>query len=797
MNQFEAQQRVRSIEIPFDFHDNAPPAVLCKTASGFFTVSKTGSDMLMLMNDGCIASPLAMLRPVCAPSAVDSLKKARPAAPEWMRPKGSLDYCEFHRHCSAHAVHSYRNGTTCGIVIKRVPNNSVLSPQPPTLEFNATACASQCDVESSAQTDDASSLLSNAADSNVDLKLDLLTLSAKAVAPVPDPDSIVVLEISNVASPSGSESVFEECKNWLQLMKELSRKMMKKKMNPLPIFARGISLNGYLEPCSLLASQPAHIALSSEGFLHQQHVQLCSRSCAEPQGDFNIKLTNVLSASASPIWTTADSIITFKSVEHRDNCLRIVRHIIACIARKEKKAVLLLNSIEMQLQSKAPPEDGLLRSFLTILSPKESPMLGALDFPYEGPSPPIMEQLTRIIRCLYERCPEAILKEIEHQEFTYQRHSDDTLSKRSRPLHLLVRSCFDVDVRARSVYWLMSAVAHSAPTALRVKDCNTVFDVLGDECEEDNDHESHLLVTLIFSKRNSSLMRDHDFEVHTLRMLLQSEPSLASDFISDSQGETVFSLVCSNVETASCIFHRDACHALHALLQASPSLASQRIPSSFNRFPLHLLCLANPKPRELRLVLDAYPDAAASGDSDGSLPIHALVSVTSYVDCIDMLSAVAPDSMSVHSRQGYYPLHIIGQSRPCARVLASLIRNCQGRIVCDFAPKPCKSVLKQMMRWAAQGSTCEHYELIRSMKVLDISSCEDEMVLKATEFADMLSHLLPHCTSLTILDISDNHFSRELIENLLPVMLQLPKLQRLNLDGKPQMQHKSLRKKNI
>jgi Ran GTPase-activating protein (RanGAP) involved in mRNA processing and transport len=48
---------------------------------------------------------------------------------------------------------------------------------------------------------------------------------------------------------------------------------------------------------------------------------------------------------------------------------------------------------------------------------------------------------------------------------------------------------------------------------------------------------------------------------------------------------------------------------------------------------------------------------------------------------------------------------------------------------------------------------------------------------------ELLLHLLPQCFSLTVLDISDNGLSRENVETLLPVVLQLPLLHRLNLDG--------------
>ncbi len=798
INQFESQGRVNLIGIPLDFYDIAPPAVVCKTAPGIFSISKTSNDVLMLTNDGRIVSPLAMLRPVCSPSAVNSLTKIQPAPPEWMRPKGTLDYCEFHRNCTANTVGPLSKDGNRGIVVIRAPHTPVGPTDAPSQVSLVNPSTSPVDAKASTSGDNAPALLSSAggrvesgaasggaaaAVSDLDSCFESLNVSANDATPVPDLNSIVVLEISKCISSSSNGFVEEECKNWLEFMKELKRKLTKKHLNPLPAFARGISLNGRIES-SGTGAQPALVVLTSEGFLQQEHMQLCSCSSAEPEGDFCIKLANTLIASATPPWSSADSTVTFKNVEHRDQCLRVMRIIIACLVNREKKASLLLNSIEMQLQSRTPAEVELSRSFLQILSPKQSPILSALDFPYEGPSPPIMPQLIRTIRALYERFPNAILEEIDHPIFSSLQNPDGASRMNSRPLHLLVRSCFDVDVPARSVYWLIRAVAHAAPAALRVKDCRTFNDHNGEEF--DHGIESTLLMTLIYSKRNTSVMRDHDFETQTLRMLLQAEPSLASEPISDRQGETIFSYICGDLEDASCSFHRNAYNALQSLLQACPPLASQRIPSFRNRLPLHLLCSANPKPHELRLVVDAYPDAATIGDSDCCLPIHALVQVSSFFECVEMLTAIAPDSMSQHTRQGHYPLHMIclfDQPPPHSRFLASLIRSCRGRIVCDFAPNSCRHVLKLFKRWAVQGITCENYELVRNMDMLDISCCEDGVILKADQIVDLLSILLPHCTSLTILDISDNHFSREHIEALLPVILQLPKLQHLKLDG--------------
>jgi hypothetical protein len=799
MKEFESQGRVRLIVMPLDFCDSAPPAILCKSAPSIFSISTSSSDMLMLMNDGRVVSPLAMLRPVCAASAVNSLKKAQRSLPEWMRMQpGTSDYCDFHRHCTAHTIEFSNNNGKQHIVISRVPGASVVGHtlQAPASLLHMQTCVPSA-FDAAETTTGATAATSASSEQSTDATVDVfasLNLSANDVAPVQQSAPIVVLDFASDATKQSSHEDPDEnteCSCWAQFLKDLSKKMRKKNKTPLPLYARGMSLKGHVQYGGCTGRQPAHVSLSSEGFLYQQHLQLCSGSCVEAEGELCIRLTNTLVATAAPTWSRADCSIAFKHVEHRDICLRVMQRIIVSLSNREKKATSLLSSIEMQSQSKTEAEDGLSRALLNILSPTESAVFGALDYPYDGPLPPIMPQLMRTICILLHRYPDVMLEEV-HVDDSGLMHSVFGRRIQSRPLHLLIRSCFHHFIHTRAAYWTIYAVANAVSSALHVKDCpNNNNEMSDDDGYADESKENTLLQTLLISKSKVSLFRDHDFVSQTLDMLLRVDPSLASEQVSDSLGETVFSRICNDLDESSCLFHRSAYSSLNSLLHACPSLASKRIPSMLNQFPLHMICGQDPQPRELRLLIDAYPQAAASSNYNGLLPIHMLAHNTHFPKCVDILIAAAPDCMTHHCRLGHYPLHYIynvdqsgvlkGKARD--RYLSSLLRGCHGCIVCDFAPSSCSFLLKRLVRWAAQTSVCEYYELICNMNVLDICFCANDDTFPAADMADLLSNLLPHCISLTILDISGNGFSRECIETLLPALLKLPKLQRLNLDG--------------
>jgi len=774
MHEFEPQGRVLSMNLNLDFCDNAPPTNVCKTVTAELSSKSSNSGMLMLTNDGRIVSQLALLRSACAPSAINSLRKKRfTVPPEWMRPPHTSDYCQFHQKCTAHTIEGFTKEAIHGVTLSSCFHDAVAAPlnNGSAAAHSVTAAVSHLKPFTS-ENDNAQSA------------------SIVPASPVASTDStILVLEFSgDCAHASTAEDASE---NWLKLIKKLSKSMQKKDKYPLPICARGISLHGHVESCGSSTPHPVHISLTSEGGIHQQHMQLCSRSCVTPVGDFSVTVTNALAAADEPpSCISCDFSISFKHVEHRDSCLRIMRHMISSFVKAEQKVTSRLSSIESQ--SSVPAAGGLSQLLLTLLSPTHSPVLDVLNFPYDGPSPPILQQLVRTIRTLYDHEPDIMLQNVHHNVPSRQANVMRVIC--GRPLHLLIQSCRGNDIQARAVYWLISAVAAAAPAALHVKNCPVNDDGNVKECT--------LLQTLIFSKKNvsSSIGRDHEFEMMTLKMLLRVDPSLASDPVSDRLGETVFSRVCCSLGSASCMFHRSAYGVLNCLLQACPSLASQSIPSKLNQLPLHVLCAGDPQPRELRLLLDASPAAANACDDHYRLPIHALVQCTSFSECVDMLIAAAPDCMLHHTSQCHYPLHYVfseDQSGVACglrglklqRLLASLIRGCHGHVVCDFAPGSCKTVLQQLKKWAGEGVACEHYELVRGMSILDIRGNRN---LGGNLIVELLLPLLPHCSSLTVLDISDNRLSRENVETLLPAILQLPKLLRLNLDGCNTSSHASI-----
>ena len=794
MQEFECQGRVQSTTLTLNFCDSAPPANVCKTVTAALSVKSSSSGMLMLTNDGRIVSQLALLRSSCAPSAVNSLKKRSSTVPEWMRPPHTSDYCQFHQNCTAHTIEGFTNGAVHGVTMSSCVNEAAAAPLATGSAAAPSVIAAVSHLKPFTSENDSAQHESIVPASPVDLTdstiataqmhFASLNLSANATS-VPAP--ILILEFSGDSADAPTAE--DASGNWLSLIKKVKKSMHKHDLYPLPICARGLSIHGNVESSDSSSQHPVHISLTSEGGIYQQHMQLWSRSCVTPVGDFSSIVTKALAAAnVHSSCTSCDFSISFTQVEHRDSCLRIMRHMISAFEKAEQKVTTQLSLIESE--SSAPAADGPSQLLLTLLSPTNSPVLDVLDFPYDGPSPPILQQLVCTIRTLYNHEPGVMLQKV-HQDVPSRRKSGMRVIF-GRPLHLLIQSCWGKDVRSRAVYWLISAVAAAAPAALRVKNCRTDDDG-NDTHDEDSTQECTLLQTLIFSKKNvsSSISRDHDFEIMTLKMLLRIDPSLASDPVSDLFGETVFSRVCSSLSDASCMFHRDAYDILHCLLQACPSLASQSIPSELNQLPLHLLCAGDPQPRELRLLLNVFPAAAKACDDHDRLPIHALVQSTTFPECVDLLISVAPDCMLHHNSQGHYPLHYVSsedqssvacglKGRKLECLLAALIRGCHGHIVCDFAPGSCKIVLQQLKKWAVDGISCEHHELVRGMSILDIGGNDS---LEGNTIVELLLPLLPQCSSLTVLDISDNHLSRENVEALLPAILQLPKLHHLNLDG--------------
>ncbi len=258
-------------------------------------------------------------------------------------------------------------------------------------------------------------------------------------------------------------------------------------------------------------------------------------------------------------------------------------------------------------------------------------------------------------------------------------------------------------------------------------------------------------------------------------------PSLAQQRIDDDAGTTILHVLCLNIHNV-----HDSYYIMRVLLQTNPEFASLALPSQDNDLPLHWLCNSNPKPSVLRLLLDAYPQAAATPNDDGVLPIHNFVDKCRCPESLQMLLDAAPGCMQHACAVGLFPLHsaisrLTHDGKIPEEYLVPLLKACNGDIVMDFCHRKSKAArlycLGKLRDWALGGANGVHYGLVNEIRTLDIGGCQlgDKLV-------PLLCDLLPHCISMTVLDISDNRLSRDELQSVLPAVLRMPKLQRFNID---------------
>ena len=251
--------------------------------------------------------------------------------------------------------------------------------------------------------------------------------------------------------------------------------------------------------------------------------------------------------------------------------------------------------------------------------------------------------------------------------------------------------------------------------------------------------------------------------------------------IDDDPNKTIFHVVCMNIHNVP-----DSFRIMQLLLQSYPEAASLPMLAEDNELPLHWLCMSNPKPRVLRLLLEAYPQAATTANDNGMIPIHTFVATCRCPESLKMLLDAAPTCMQLSAIHGVYPLHSAASrlthgGKIPEEYLVPLLQACKGRILLDNChPKSREArmhVLGMLRKWVTSDSNCQHGSIVKEMCAIDIGGCGlgDELVL-------VLKDILPHCDSLTLLDLSGNALTREHVECLLPIILQMPKLQKLFLD---------------
>lgn len=263
-------------------------------------------------------------------------------------------------------------------------------------------------------------------------------------------------------------------------------------------------------------------------------------------------------------------------------------------------------------------------------------------------------------------------------------------------------------------------------------------------------------------------------------MMSRVAPSVIQQRLDDDPNKTIFHAVCLNIHNVP-----DAFRTMQLILQCCPEVAASSMPSEDHDMPLHWLCNSNPSPRVLQLVLDAYPQAATTANDEGLLPIHSLVSTCRCPESLKMLLDAAPGCMQHSDVHGTNPLHSAASHRSHdgkipEEYFVPLLQACRGQVLLDNCPPKSKEarlhVLGMMRDWVVSAN-CKHGSLVKETLTLDVGGCE-----LGEELVPILKDLLPHCVSLTLLDLSANSLCREHVEGLLPVILQMPKLHRLVLD---------------
>ena len=166
-----------------------------------------------------------------------------------------------------------------------------------------------------------------------------------------------------------------------------------------------------------------------------------------------------------------------------------------------------------------------------------------------------------------------------------------------------------------------------------------------------------------------------------LRLVLEAYPSAAAE--KDSTG---------NLPLHTAVEHGACVKVVDMLLKAYPDAARERgkchqfpVPMfsdaapkqnehSTGDLPLHTICrgptqtgfdfnLRSWQPDFLRLVLEAFPAAAAEKDSTGNLPLHTAVEHDACVKVVDMLLKAYPDAARERNTDHEFPLFLTDYCR--------------------------------------------------------------------------------------------------------------------------------------
>jgi hypothetical protein len=592
---------------------------------------------------------------------------------------------------------------------------------------------------------------------------------------------------------SETPDALADVQGWVSHIKRVQQKIIRKERTPLPLSARGRFLHGHFDEGGV--RQQLQVSLTGEGLLFVEHMKLWAGSVVHAEGSLRVRVSNVFSGDRLG---EGSFVVVFISTVHRDEGMRVFHRMIQAFADEQKWAETVIqimsSSIDATTSDRSSHHQAMVsergsvadipRYLCNLWQTDPSELLAEIFNCYRGsfshsifdfpPShcPPVLPLLTRAIKQLLVKYPHQFNEGLSVS--VRPPHGGDILSYSS--IFRIVYSQPDVEgsmcaaeeafrnVQACVWFWTLRAIAEAAPTALLAKD-----------------DEGDTFIFNLLLKHECSYLTDQSFMQSTLKMIVEVEPLLVQQRLDDDPNKTILHVLCLNIHNVP-----DAFRIIQIILQQYPDFVSLPMPTEQNELPLHWLCCSNPSPRVLRLILDAFPSAATTADDDGCWPIHNLVTSCRCPESLQMLLDAAPACMQQSTALGIHPLHsAVSRWSHKGEIpddyLVPLLRACRGLIVLDFCHRKSKPArmhfLRKLREWAAGSSACAHSHLVREILTLDIAGCE-----LGQKLVPVLSELLPHCSELTVLDISANCLTRENLEHLLPVILQLPKLQRLVLD---------------
>lgn len=119
---------------------------------------------------------------------------------------------------------------------------------------------------------------------------------------------------------------------------------------------------------------------------------------------------------------------------------------------------------------------------------------------------------------------------------------------------------------------------------------------------------------------------------------------------------------------------RPPLYLVERLLQLAPGAA--KVQDRWEKsLPLHIACLHGASPEVVRVLLEAYPEAAAVRDKEGRIPLFITCNNKASPDVVKVLVEVYPQAAEVHDKHGNLALHHALANDSCPGIVKILLET--------------------------------------------------------------------------------------------------------------------------